>query len=281
MTLTKTIFRAAIRMFRDSGISLASAVAFSFLLSIFPFFVFLSSVFAFFGWGEHLASGIEQFFLLFPDDVKNLLWPEIAKALVTSRVELLTIGGLMMLFFASAGVESLRGALNRAYDDEEHRSAFWLRLQSVFFIIESAAMIGLLGCFAFYAPEAAQIIAPHLGYQIGEAAIASQIGYGAIIVLIALQLYIFHAFLPAGKRKARDIWPGIFVSIPLWLVFAALFSVYVAFSNFNELYAGLSQVVIALVFFQLTAAIVIFGAEYNRVRIIAREGTIEQDRSMR
>jgi membrane protein len=50
----------------------------------------------------------------------------------------------------------------------------------------------------------------------------------------------------------------------LWLVVAGVYSYYLNFSDYSRFYAGLSQLMVALIFFQLTAVIVILGAELNR-----------------
>ena len=42
------------------------------------------------------------------------------------------------------------------------------------------------------------------------------------------------------------------------------YSIYLGYSNYTRFYAGLSQLMIALIFFQLTAVIIILGAELNR-----------------
>ena len=50
----KAISRAAYELFADSGFSMAGAVAYSFVLSLFPFCIFLAALAGYFG-GETLA----------------------------------------------------------------------------------------------------------------------------------------------------------------------------------------------------------------------------------
>ncbi|MEO1793836.1 MAG: YhjD/YihY/BrkB family envelope integrity protein, partial [Pseudomonadota bacterium] len=58
--------------------------------------------------------------------------------------------------------------------------------------------------------------------------------------------------------------PGVAVSVVLWLATASLYSYYLSFSDYTRFYAGLSQLMVALIFFQVTAVIIIVGAEINR-----------------
>jgi membrane protein len=88
--------------------------------------------------------------------------------------------------------------------------------------------------------------------------------YAAAAVVIAVQLFAMHVWLAAGRRRFVDVWPGVMLSVVLWLLLAALYSYYLDFSDYTRFYAGLSQLMVALIFFQVTAVIVILGAELNR-----------------
>jgi membrane protein len=58
--------------------------------------------------------------------------------------------------------------------------------------------------------------------------------------------------------------PGVALSVVLWLAIAAFYSYYLSISNYARFYAGLSQLMIAMIFFQVTAIIILLGAELNR-----------------
>ena len=64
---------------------------------------------------------------------------------------------------------------------------------------------------------------------------------------------------------------GIALTVVLWLAAASAYSFYLAYSNYTRFYAGLSQLMIALIFFQLTAVVIILGAELNRGLIELRK----------
>ena len=58
--------------------------------------------------------------------------------------------------------------------------------------------------------------------------------------------------------------PGIVLTVLLWMLLGTAYSYYLGFSNYSRFYAGLSQIMIALIFFQVTAVAIILGAELNR-----------------
>ena len=77
-------------------------------------------------------------------------------------------------------------------------------------------------------------------------------------------LVAYHLWLAAGTRDLADVWPGVLLSIVLWVIAARLFGSWLTISDYSRFYAGLTQIMSALVFFQVSAIIVILGAELNR-----------------
>lgn len=258
------------RFYKEGGFSVASAVSFSFILSLFPFFVFSASVAEALGAAHHFRGIVELFFALFPDEVSRPLIPEIWKAINNNDVGVLTLGGISMVFFASNGIESLRMAFNTAYRDEENRSYIWQRIQGLFFVVESAFAIVIIGCFLIWAPELAQMLVPYMPETV-DVIFTERAAYAVMLTMMLFQFYLYHRYLPAAQHSFSELWPGIFLSLVLWLVLAALFSLYLRFANYDALYAGVSHLVIALIFFQITAAILILGANFNRALRRKRE----------
>jgi hypothetical protein len=139
---SRTILGAVYALYADSGFAMAGAVAYAFVLSLFPFCIFLGAVAGYFG-GEALAKqGIAQLFQIAPAPVAEALAPEVMRVMGQSRFGLLTIGALIALFFATSAIESLRAALNIAYRQKEARSYFRCLLQSSIFVVLSA--LGML-----------------------------------------------------------------------------------------------------------------------------------------
>ena len=98
---------------------MAGAVAFSFVLSLFPFCIFLGAVAGLFGGEAFAKQGIERLFEIAPAPVAEALAPEVMAVMGRSRFDLLTFGALISLFFATSAIESLRAALNVAYRQKE------------------------------------------------------------------------------------------------------------------------------------------------------------------
>ncbi len=163
------------------------------------------------------------------------------------------------------GAESLRAALNLAYRVKERRSYLWCVMESSMFVVLSAIGMLALTWGVVVGPEVAARLKPSWLLWLtdtGSAALVAR--YAIVVVAIGLQLIAYHLWLAAGRRRLADVWPGVLLSIVLWLIAARLFASWLTISDYSRFYAGLTQVMSALVFFQVSSLIVILGAELNR-----------------
>jgi membrane protein len=261
----KSISQAIFELYADSGFSMAGAVAYSFVLSLFPFCIFLGTLSAYFG-GEALAKqAVEQLFQLAPAPVAEAIAPEVMAVMGQSRFGLLTFGALIAVFFATSAIESLRAALNVAYRVKEYKTYLRCLGESAVFVILSAAGMLALTWGVVVGPQIATRFKPSWLLWLTDTGWVALIGrYVIVIAAIGLQLVAYHLWLAAGQRRLTDVWPGVLLSIALWLIAARLFASWLNISDYSRFYAGLTQIMSALVFFQVSAIIVILGAELNR-----------------
>lgn len=274
MVLGRSLFKAFKRFYAEGGFSVASAVAFAFVLSVFPFFVFTASIANYFGAEDQVQDMLKLVFSLFPREVSSALVPEVAKAIRNSDLDILTFGGVMMLIFSSNGIESLRAAFDTAYEDEEDRTYVWQRIQGLLFVIETAAVMIIVSSLLVLAPNLTEHLTPYLPPSFVEI-FTNELGYAVLLIFVVFQFYLFHRYLPAADHSFTELLPGILLSLVIWVPIAALFSLYLNYASYGAIYAGISQLVVALIFFQITSAIVIFGAYFNKSLKDEREKAAE------
>ena len=198
---------------------------------------------------------------------------EVHNVLGTTRGGVLTIGVVLAVFFASSGVDSLRIALNRAYDVTETRPFWLLKFESIGYVLVAALALLALGFLIVLAPLAfatAVKYAPWLALQEQQFTYARYAVAGTVIVIA---IVVAHKWLPGGYRRFRDIAPGVIVTLVLWLVSAIYFGRYLAefANNYVTIYAGLASAMIALVFLYWSATMFVYGAELNAVILHERE----------
>jgi membrane protein len=261
----------------DDGWAIASHIALSSLMAMFPFLIVVTSLAGFFFGSEQLANEAAKILLeTWPQQVAAPLALDINGVLTSLQGSALTFGLIFVLYFASSGVESLRIGLNRAYSCQEARAWWLLRLESVVYVIVGA--VALLA-FAFLVVLAPLIwwklvfyipaLAP-FGYLI------TFIRFTVAATVIIVALVIMHLWLPAGRRRIGEVLPGILATLAMWLISGEIFGRYLADFAYGyvTMYAGLASVMIALVFLYINASIFIFGGELNSV--IAKANTTKR-----
>jgi len=255
------------------GWAIASHIALSILLALFPFLILVTSLAASVFGSTELADEVARLLLdTWPDEVAGPIAREVRVVLTTTPGELLTISVALAIFFASSGIESLRIGLNRAYAMAEKRNWLLLRLESIAYVLIGAiallamAFLVVLGplLFATASRFAPALLPFEWNITVARYAVAS----AALIIA----LIVAHKWLPAGRRKFAEIAPGIVATLALWLAGGMVFGSYLAeFPNvYVSYYAGLASVMIALVFLYLTASIFILGGELNAAILRAR-----------
>jgi membrane protein len=259
---------------RDDGWAIASHIALSVLLALFPFLILVTLLAASFLGSKELADEVARLMLeTWPTEVAVPIAQEIRVVLTETRGDVLTISFVLALFFASSGIESLRIGLNRAYDMTERRNWFFLRLESIVWVLVGAIALLALALLIVLGPllfSTARRFAPALAPLEWNITVAR---YAVASAILLAALVISHKWLPAGRRRLGEIAPGIVTTIVLWLTSGMLFGRYL--SEFPDIYAtyygGLASVMIALVFLYWTASIFVFGAELNAAILRARQ----------
>ena len=270
----RVITEAFYRFNRDDGWAIASHIALSILMAVFPFLIVVTALAGFVG-SANLADEVARLmFAAWPQQVASLIAGEIHNVLTTTRGGVLTLGAVFAVYFASSGVESLRIGLNRAYGLYEQRSWWLLRLESIGYVLVSALALLVLAFLVVLGPlifKAAANYAPwieplesHYDFARGG------IGGG----VLAVALFILHMWLPAGRRGLSKVWPGIAATLALWLACGFAFGHYLADFAYTYVtyYAGLASAMIALVFLYYSAWIFVYGGELNAAIARVREG---------
>jgi membrane protein len=242
-------------------------------MALFPFLIVLASLAGFFGSKELADQAVGLLLQVWPKQVADSLSGEIHDVLTTSRGDILTIGAVLAVYFASNGVEALRVALNRAYSMVETRRWYWLRLESIGYTLIAAVTALAMAFLIVLGPLFIEAARRHIPLIVeSNEQLLNTVRYGITIMALIVALLILHAWLPAGRRGFLQILPGIIFTLVASLVSGIVFGQYLArfANNYVTMYAGLASVIIALVFLYFIAAIFVYGGELNAAIIKSR-----------
>ena len=257
----------------NEGWAIASHIAMSVLMALFPFLIFVTALAASLFGSRELANETASILLE--------AWPEVIAAPIEREIynvmqglpgNVLTFAVAISIFFASSGIESLRIGLNRAYGVPEERSWWLLRIESILYVVLGAAALLALSFLVVLYPLLWEMAIQYATIFARFGHLLEFVRLGAAAIVIVVALFIAHWWLAAGKRRLVEIWPGIVVTLLLWLGAGIVFGRYLASFSYSYVtyYAGLASVMAALVFLYLVAMIFIFGAELNAAIARAR-----------
>jgi membrane protein len=251
---------------KDEGLELSGYIAFTAFFSLFPFLIFLAALAGFLGDRETADEFNAAMFEFMPPDVAETLAPAVREVIGSRQGGLLTIGILTTLWFASNGIEALRTGLNRAYGVSEERAMWWLRLQSIAFVIAGSLIIFFLSLAVILGPLVWRVLGPVIDDVLATEVVFLTARYVVAVLLLWGALMLLHRWLPNTKQAYSRVLPGVCATTVLWLIMASLFSWYIGnLADYSAFYGSLGGVAITLMFFYVSAVIFIFGAEINAV----------------
>jgi membrane protein len=282
LPIIRQSFRITLDAFRaflaDDGWGIASYIALSLLMALFPFLIVVTALAGFFFGSKELADEAAKILLeAWPPQVATPLTFDIQGVMTSLQGGALIFGAIFSLYFASSGVESLRIGLNRAYNIHEPRSWWLLRVESIVYVIVGAAAILAFSFLVVLAPliwAKLSLYVPGIK-PFGDLITLARFATAALVIIIAL--LIVHLWLPAGRRTLSEVAPGILTTLLLWLISGEVFGRYLAEFAYGyvTMYAGLASVMIALIFLYICASIFIYGGELNaeiaKTRNLGRE----------
>ncbi len=258
------LVRATRRMDRENVAVFAAGLAFFALLSGSPLLVAIVSIYGLAFDPQGVERQINAFGELLPDTVRPLIAEQLREIVRTSPegLGLSAAASIAAAMWAgSKGVFYLFRALNIAYEEQETRG--FLRMKVVAFL----STVGFVGL----AVVAIGLVAllPALLEVVGLGAAGERlIELGRWPVLAAgllLGLAFLYRFGP-DRKQARWRWisPGSLVVTVVWIALSFALSTSVAtFGKVNETYGSLGAAIALLVWFYVTALLVLFGAVLN------------------
>lgn len=273
------VFRAALARFSDNdGWAMSSHVAMSLMLSLFPFILFsvsLASALTGALAGDVGAEPmIELIFGVWPEEIAAPLVAEIRAVIANSDGGLMTLGGVLAVWFASNGADAVRVALTRAYRDDDPRPFWRKRGLSILFVLLGATVLLGSAALGLAVPAVLAIFGDAVPEAVLRLGHYTALAPWLTLIFVSALVLACHIWLPGLRHSLSEIWPGAVFTLVVWGFAVGGFSVYLgSFADYSATYAGLAGAMAALIFLYMMAAIFILGAELNGAIIEGRAGT--------
>ncbi|WP_017726419.1 YihY/virulence factor BrkB family protein [Halalkalibacterium ligniniphilum] len=247
---------------KDPLLDWAATLAYYFMLSIFPLMIFMLALLPYFPLNPgQLYEFVNDYI---PGELGELFTATVLEVVTEPQGGLLSIGILATVWSASNGVNALIRSINRAYNIEETRHFFQLRILS---IVMTLGMIIVI---------VATLLMPVFGHVIIEtletffllpsdtASFLQILRWVIGIGLMTIVLMVLYALAPNVHLRLRDVMVGAIFATTGWQLISYGFSVYISnFGNYTATYGSLGGVIILMLWFFLSGLILVLGGEVN------------------
>jgi membrane protein len=227
-TFPRIAIDAFVRFNADDGWAIASHIALSALMALFPFLLVLTAIASFLGSRSLADEGARIILEMWPEAVSASIALDIHDVLLSARTGALTLGVVLALYFASAGVEALRVGINRDYGTAEARPWWARRLESIGYGMIAAIGLIALSFLVFLAPLIWAALVKYLPQLAPFGAVVTFTRLAVAAAVLVVSLIVVHLWLPAGRRRLAEIAPGVIATLVLWLLAGTIFGRYLA-----------------------------------------------------
>lgn len=242
----------------------AAQVAFYFSFAMFPLLLFLISLFGLIlnnsdGLSSEMFTYLRQ---IMPGAAFELVKTTLKEVEESSSGSKLTLGILITLWSASAGIDNLRGALNEVYNLKETR-AFWKTKLTALILTLGVGLLAFIAVgLVFYGTQLLAWLLP-----VESPFVLKPLGWLTVLIVLILTFALIYNFAPNHDPvEWKWVTPGAIVSIILWLLVSGAFKLYLNyFDTYAKTYGSLGAVIILLLWLYLTALVILLGGAINAI----------------
>lgn len=260
----KLVRRTIREAIADDCLGLAAQLSYYFFLALFPAILVLLATASFFPL-HNLNDDLGRFLGPFVSpEVLQLIQDQMRRLANADSGGLLTFGLLGALWSSSAAIVSLVGALNQAYDIEESRPWWKVRLSAMALTVGFALFILVALSLVLVGPT----VAGYLGRVTGLGAPFEWswllLQWPLVFALVSVAVALIYYFAPDAEQDWVWISPGAVVATLLWLIASLGFKLYIAtFTDYNASYGSVGAVIVLLLWFYVSGLALLAGAELN------------------
>ena len=248
----------------DDCLGRAAQLAYYFLFALFPFFLVLTTLLGYLPVPNLMDRLMEMLAGILAGDALKLVQDNVREVVTSQRGGLLSFGILAALWTSSSAITAIVDGLNRAYDVEEGRPYWKVRLVAIFLTVGISLFIIFSLILLTFGPQIGGWIADQVGlgrvFQIAWNLLRWPVIVGLIVLAMALVYYV----APDVEQRWQWITPGSLVAVIGWLLASLGFSFYVNnFGSYNATYGSIGAVIVLLTWMYVSGFFVLVGGEIN------------------
>ena len=253
-----------VKITRDDVVALSSQLAYYFILSFFPFMIFLITLV-----GLSPLSSVEvlnNLNTILPKSIVDLTKSIIYEVVDTQHTGLLGVSILLMIWTSSSAFRAVIKGVNKAYDLKENRSFIKRAIISMIGIMGLALIIVLALAMLVFGNVIGNNIINRMPFYRIVIFLWNMFRYAFVFIVMIFIFAIIYMFSPTKRLKSKEVIPGAIFSTVGWIAVSFGFSFYINnFGNYSRFYGSLGAVFILMTWLFLISMIFILGVEINCV----------------
>jgi membrane protein len=250
--------------FKDNCLGMAAELAYYFFFALFPALLFVLAVASYFPLETLIDDIVRRMGGFVPPEILSIITDQMAKISNGEQGGLLTFGVLLALWSSSGAMTAIIDTLNRAYDIDEGRPWWKVRLTAIgltigvsLFILSSFALV-LVG------PTFAERIANAMNLGPAFEWTWKILQWPVIFALVSAAIAGVYYWGPDAEQDWVWLTPGAVSATLLWLLASLGFKYYVAnMGHYTESYGVLGGAMVLMLWFYLSGLVILLGAEMN------------------
>jgi membrane protein len=248
----------------DDVLGLAAQLSYYFFLALFPAILFLLALASFFPLSNITDDVSRSLGPFVSPQVLELIQEQMRRLANNENGGLLTFGVAGALWSSSAALVSIVGALNRAYDIDEGRPWWRVRLVAIGLTFGVALLVLIAFSLVLVGPTLAERLGQITGWGAPFEWTWLVLQWPLVFGLITTGIGLIYYFGPDADQDWVWITPGAVTATILWLLTSLLFKLYVAnFTDFEGSYGTVGGVIVVLLWFYVSGIAILAGAELN------------------
>ena len=260
-TLSKRVWR---EIQSDEILGRAAQLAYYLVLALFPALLFLTAVLGILPLDEIMPELFEYLGEIMPADALSILQRYLRQVVEGSGTGILSLGVLGALWASSSGITSIMDAMNAVYDVEDTRPFWKARLIAIAMTIGLAGFIIVADVLVLYGEHIGRWIADLVGLGWLFVMTWVLLQWPVVVMLMLFAVGVIYYVSPCIEQDWRWVTPGSLFAVLTWLAVSLGFKYYVEhFGNYNAAYGSIGGVIILMLWFYLSGAVLLVGGEIN------------------
>jgi membrane protein len=246
----------------DDCMGLSQQIAYSSLLAFFPAVAFLVGALSIFDLYDNVIELLDP---IAPQGVIDFISGLQKDAGQGASVAAFVIGFFGAVWAASGAMGSIIKSVNRAYERQETRAVWKVRLIAILLVVATGITTAGIFLLIVLGGGLGDAIAKKAGlgtaFDLAWGILRWPVAFCAILLFFAL---IYYLAPNVDQRNWKWVTPGSVLGGLLWLALSGLFALYVTFAgNYTKTYGTIASGIILLLWLNYSAFALLYGAELN------------------